>query len=365
MKKLIIVLMVVAVTSFLFVGCLPGTTTPDTTTGTTTDTTTTPTTVAPIITGVADISGGYVNAVAAADGLVVAGTAPTYSEVKVYINGITAGTGDAGANGVFSVVVANADLIKAAKVEGAKTLHATATEAGLAESDSSNVMNFILDTVIPSIASSVAKAGTAAVYSFSETADTSGPGIVGSTLPKFTEVLVALPTTNPLLSGAINWKIEVMQVTTTDSRTVVRVYNLSAGTSLDYTYDNGPTTSVSWIPGLSVSATQFYPWVDIGSYVMITTTNTALSAGYVDVTFNEAVTGASIIGGAWTLFRATTVVANTPSVRSATVARLTETVAGTLTTGMFYSVGVSAIIDLAGNPIPATAPSSSSGVIIP
>ena len=356
MKKLIIVLMVVAVTSFLFVGCLPGTTTPDTTTDDTTDDTTTPTTVAPIITGVADISGGYVNAVAAANGIVVAGTAPTYSEVKVYINGITAGTGDAEANGVFSVVVANADLIKAVKGDGAKTLYATATEAGLAESDSSNVMSFILDTVIPSIASSVARAGTAAVYSFLETADT---------LAQFTEALIAVPTTNPLPSGAINWKIEVMQVTTTDSRTVVRVYNLSAGTSQDYTYDNGPTSSTSWIPGLNISVPQFYPFVDIGSYALITTTNTALSLGYVDVTFNEAVTGASITGGTWTLFAATAPVVNTLSVRSATVGRLTETVAGSLATGVFYSVSASGIIDLAGNPIPASAPSSSSGVIIP
>lgn len=49
MKKLLIMLMVVAVASFLFVGCLSGTTTPDTTPDTTT-----PTTVAPIITDVPD-----------------------------------------------------------------------------------------------------------------------------------------------------------------------------------------------------------------------------------------------------------------------------------------------------------------------
>jgi len=432
MKKLLIMLMVIAIAAFLFVGCIPGVTPVDE--DEEDEEPVVPTTVAPIITGVPDIVGGYVNAAVALNGIVVNGTAQTYSEVKVYIYCITAGTGDSGVNGVFSVVVANADLINAVKVEGAKTLHATATEAGLAESASSNVMNFILDTVTPFIASSVGKSGTAAVYQFVETADSMAvAGVANSNLhsytgPPFTEILntkagstintvagdywsippllvyinshgrnavawtgeqiiapfASIPLFNRLLTGIVNWKIEVIQVTDIDSKndqvdeeptdiypkTVVRVYNIRDGTAQDYSYTTGQITSTSWIVGLVVTAAEFSAATHIGAWVLITTTNTAASAGFVDVTFNEAVTGVSITqsvtaGTTWTLFAATNPVANTKSVRSATVARLTENVATMLPTGVFYSVGVSGIEDLAGSSIPAAAPSSDSGVVIP
>lgn len=401
MKKFLVILMVIAMASFLFVGCLGDGVTPpvDDEDG---DDVTPPATVAPVITSIPDIVSGYVNAVRAADGIVVNGTAPTLSEVKVYINGICAGTGDVTATGFWTVDVANADLIKAGlKVEGAKTLHATATDIGLPESPSSNVFNFILDTITPFIASSSAKAGTALSYQFVETTDTSnlGPGIgtlfapcslfgdvndagkftevlaagggaavpvgwVTGTNPQVGESLTAAPALNPLPSGTITWRIEVIRVTSTDSKTEVRVTN-SAGKNEVYEYDTGITNSISWIEGLDVTAAQFSAATDIGAYVLITTTNTVASAGYVDVTFNEAVTGASIIAGTWTLYRATVLVLNTVSVRSATVARLTETTAGTLIAGVIYSVSVSGIIDLAGNTILATAPSSDGGVVIP
>lgn len=145
MKKLIIVLMVVAVTSFLFVGCLPGVT-PDPDPDPTPDPT--PTTVAPVITGIAGISltgsAEYINA-GEADDVIVTGTAPTLSEVKVYVDGVTAGTGNTGNSGVFSVVIAEADL----GADGAKTLYATATDVGLPESAHSVEYKFVLDTVAP------------------------------------------------------------------------------------------------------------------------------------------------------------------------------------------------------------------------
>jgi len=173
-----------------------------------------------------------------------------------------------------------------------------------------------------------------------------------------------------LLSGVFNWKIDVIAFGVNDTTVTVRVTNLTAATSQNYTFDNsaGAVTSTSWIQGLAITGPNMYSsLIHTGAYVLITTTNTAVSLGYVDVTFNEAVTGASITaaGTNWTLFAATVAVANTPSVRSATVARLTETTPGILATGVFYSVGVSGILDLAGNPIPAAAPSSDSGVVIP
>ena len=413
MKKFLVILMVIAMASFLFVGCLGDGVTPPVD-DEDEDDVTPPATVAPVITSVPDIVGGYVNAVRAADGIVVNGTAPTLSEVKVYINGICAGTGDVTATGFWTVDVANADLIKAVKVEGAKTLHATATDLGLPESASSNVFNFILDTITPFIASSSAKAGTGIVYSFVETADSmsvAGAGAPDSTLALFTERLVntdgtidapagvewvsmpagsfALPAVttlgeqilapfatipaaaiNRLLPGVVDWKIEVIAFGVNDTTVTIRVTNLTAVTSQDYTFDNsqGAATSTSWIQGISVTGPAMYSSLtDVGAWVLITTTNTAASAGFVDVTFNEAVTGASITaaGTTWTLFGATAAIANTVSVRSATVARLTEDVAGSLVAGVIYSVSASGIADLAGNTIPDTAPSWDGGVVIP
>ncbi|MCK4309261.1 MAG: hypothetical protein KAW42_04715 [Candidatus Atribacteria bacterium] len=407
MKKFLVILMVVAMASFLFVGCLPGTTTPTEPTEPTEPTVptvpTVPATVAPVITSVPDIVGGYVNKAAAADGIVVNGTAPTYSEVKVYINGICAGTGDTGVNGVFVVVVANADLIKAVKVDGAKTLYATAIEPGLTVSASSNVKKFTLDTAAPKIASSKATAGiagTAKVYKFIETADTTGtPPFPDRTLHKFKEELIVnttaccpggtlgeiygsycdgctitktkigqkitapftlIPATNALLSGVKYWKIEVIDVyKDTDDYVKMRVSNLTDGYYKEYLYSQGTTgtVSTSWVPGLKIAADYMQPVSNIGSYCLLTTTNTSLvaaKAGYIDVTFNEAVTSTSILAAAakWTAYAATVPLAPAVTVRSSTVARLTETAAGipNLVTGISYDVSCIAIKDLAGNP---------------
>jgi len=166
MKKLLIMLMVVAMASFLFVGCLPGVVTPvedeeDEEEVIPTE----PTTVAPIITSITDIDitsskTQYVNKADAADGMTVAGTAPTYSEVRVYIDAICAGTADVGATGAFSVVVAKADL----GADGDKVLYATAKEAALAVSAKTTEYAFTLDTDLPGITEVKATAFKAATY---------------------------------------------------------------------------------------------------------------------------------------------------------------------------------------------------------
>jgi hypothetical protein len=154
MKKLIIVLMVVAMASFLFTGCLKGVTT-DTTTDTTTTTVTVPATKAPVITAVTGVSltstaTQYVNkAESPVTGIVVGGTAPTYSEVKVYLDGIVAGTADTLAGSTWSCVITLSELGK----DGAKTVHATAEEPGCTESKKSNEVKFILDRTPPKMTS--------------------------------------------------------------------------------------------------------------------------------------------------------------------------------------------------------------------
>ena len=98
-------------------------------------------TVAPIISLVEGVDDGYVNADEVAYGLVVCGAGPAYAEIKIYINDICAYTGYVLADGSWwAVVVSELD------VDGTKTLYATATEDGLAESAHSNEITFILDT---------------------------------------------------------------------------------------------------------------------------------------------------------------------------------------------------------------------------
>ena len=191
MKKFIIVLMVVAAASFLLVGCLPGTTTP-----------VTPVepvepvepvvvaTVAPIITAITDAADvvlinltsaatQYMNKAEVAAGIIVHGTAPTYSEVKVYVDDICAGTGNTGDTGVFEVVVAKADLGS----DAVKTLYATAKEAAIAVSAHSVEYTFTLDTDLPGIDSVAATADAAATGGTSVETDSSAvsPIVAGPT----------------------------------------------------------------------------------------------------------------------------------------------------------------------------------------
>jgi len=163
MKKFLVILMVVAMASFLFVGCIP--TTPAEEEAAEEETAeeeevVVAATVAPVLTAVAGISltssaTQYINA-AEADDVVVTGTAPTYSEVKVYVDDVCAGTADVGVTGTFSVVVAEADL----GADGDKVIYATAKEAALDVSAHSTEYAFVLDQVAPGIDSVAATAAS-------------------------------------------------------------------------------------------------------------------------------------------------------------------------------------------------------------
>ena len=215
MKKFIIVLMVVAVSSFLFVGCLPGTTTP-----------VTPVepvepvepvvvaTVAPIITSITDNAAVpavvisltattvYMNKAEVALGIIVNGTAPTYSEVKVYIDDICAGTADVGTSGTFSVVIAKADL----GADGEKTLYATAKEAAIAVSAKSVEYTFTLDTDLPGIDSVAATAIGVGATVGNATATAVGTHATDGTSP-----LTATTTPANVVSGT--WLITIIAPT--------------------------------------------------------------------------------------------------------------------------------------------------------
>jgi len=159
MKKLLVMLMVVAMASFLFVGCL-GTTPPIDPDEP--DEPVLPPSVTPVIETIVSVADDtldinlytsatqYMNKTFVADGILVTGYAPKYSEVNIYVGGAVVGTSTAyGGDEEFTVFVAKADL----GTDGAKTLYATATELGFAESVPSTVYAFTLDVVAPKIVS--------------------------------------------------------------------------------------------------------------------------------------------------------------------------------------------------------------------
>jgi len=151
MKKLIIVLMVVAVASFLFVGCL-GVTPPADDVDDVDDVVDVAKTDTPYIT---EIDGGNVSLYSTdtqyASGATVEGVGVAGAVIKSYINGVQAGVSNSGTSGSFEVTVSMLKL-----VEGVTKLYVTATVPGLAESDKSTEYTFTVDLTAPKIASAIA-----------------------------------------------------------------------------------------------------------------------------------------------------------------------------------------------------------------
>ena len=159
MKKFLIMLTVVAMASFLFVGCTPTAPAVD---EEVVDEEALPASTTPVIEtigGEVEVEGGinlyssdiqYINKDKAKSGILVEGYAPKYSTVQVYINGIVVGTSTAyGGDEMFKVFISKTSL----GVDGVKTLYATTIEVGLDESTPSTAYAFTLDTVAPKIVS--------------------------------------------------------------------------------------------------------------------------------------------------------------------------------------------------------------------
>ena len=158
MKKLLIMLMAVAMVAFLFGGCGV---TPDPDPVDPGETSTTP-----VISEISSVNTEltidlyssdiqYMNKEYIAGGILVSGYAPKYSKVQVYIDGVVAGIGYAyGGDEIFKVFVSNTNL----GVDGEKSLGATATETGLLESGCSTEYEFVLDTVAPEIVNLIGEA---------------------------------------------------------------------------------------------------------------------------------------------------------------------------------------------------------------
>jgi len=154
MKKLLIVLMVVAMASFLFVGCLP--TTPETPTEPTEPTEPTAKTDTPYITGISGMSilattTQYISADELAAPLTISGVGVSGAIIKLYVDAVYAGVANTGTGGTFDVTISAIKL-----TEGVRKVYVTATVPGLAESDKSTEYTFTYDKTPPKIASAVA-----------------------------------------------------------------------------------------------------------------------------------------------------------------------------------------------------------------
>ena len=161
MKKFLVILMVVAMASVLFVGCTtPPTPEPEP------EPTPTPTptvqTETPYISNI-DTAGEVVVLGATTtqylyDTPTVTGVGVAGAIIKVYIDGVQTGVGTSGANGAFGTGVAGGGIpvTFVTLTDGVKVLHVTATLPGFAESNASTKYTFTLDTAAPKIASVVA-----------------------------------------------------------------------------------------------------------------------------------------------------------------------------------------------------------------
>lgn len=158
MKKLLIILMVIAMISFIFTGCAL-TTPADEEAEEELDPTDTPTISS--ISGI-DITSDltqYVNSSEAENGITVEGIAAAGAEVKVYINdAAVAATTVATATGTWVLIITEIELGD----DGEKTVYAVASEAGLADATSTSY-DFTLDTDAPGISSIACTANVEAV----------------------------------------------------------------------------------------------------------------------------------------------------------------------------------------------------------
>jgi len=218
------------------------------------------------------------NAADVAAGIIVHGTAPTYSEVKIYVDDVCAGTGNTGNTGIFEVVVAKADLGADALD---KVIYATAKEVAIDVSAHSVEYAFVLDTVKPSATTLTATAETAAV------AATATGAAIGTSLTILTPAtLITVDTAADLVVGV--WRIDVLGLTAvagnvkiTSPTGVVTLLNAVTDGSKFYT-----------IPGVEVDMVG--GTLTIGeSYTVTCAAATALVAGRATVLYSEPVTFAT------------------------------------------------------------------------
>jgi len=340
MKKFLIILMVLAMASVLFVGCTtPPTPAPDP------DPDPDPVTVSatPVLTAVAtgaavpvaiiDLTSTaiqYVNKAEAGTLIFVQGTAPAESLVSIYLDdvAITAAVGETSVNGLWSIFIAKSALGD----DGVKVMTAKCTEVGLDESLASNAATFTLDTALPS-ATTLAATATAADDHAVASAITSGTALIASAV----------------VSNAANLVAGTYTISYIAASTAAANMQFAGGTMTTQTLLVNSATTLYVIPGVKLDITvALLDLMAIGSVTTLTVTDTALIVDRARVLFSEEITTASaILPANYTFLDGAVAAVDTPVSYSAKY--MYFTFAGVLAQGDILTCTVNGVIDLAGN----------------
>ncbi len=297
MKKFLVILMVVAMASFLFVGCLPGVT-PDVDEDDE-DEDVVPTSATPVLTAVetsaavsifdvTSTSTLYMNKTEVGTSILVKGTAPSESLVQLYIDdvAILPAVAEASTSGLWTVAVAKSSLGD----DGVKVLTAKVTEVGLAESEASNSVTFTYDTDLPgfSIAATAAAAASGAALDSGIMVITSGANPIG---------LLADIAAIDAVPG--DWTI----FCTGNSSVATSVANVlvttPAGVTTSY-YVQTPVVPLGFITGFNTTLTDNFK---AGDGVTVTVTAAGVVAAVISratITFDEDVSAAGAAAGTYT-----------------------------------------------------------------
>lgn len=341
MKKLLVILMVVAMASFLFVGCLPSVT-PEAEEEAVEEEeeVVAPVSATPVLIDVQTSAGvsiitvtssstQYMNIADVGSSILVTGTAPSESLVQIYIDdvAITPALAEASTSGLWSVAIAKSSLGD----DGEKVLTAKVTEVGLDESEASNAATFTLDTVRPS-ASSLAATTVAA-----------GTGTLTSTITAGVAMVDSFTTAGIGSIAAGTWTITSVAA----SGTALNV-RVSDGTNpLYFTVANQLTVLDGAIPGvllhLAPTATAL---TSVGNITTLVITSATAIAAKAKILFSEDITNASGIAAANFTFSPA---GGTNLSYSNKYSYFSGGFAGAATQGTTLICTVNGAVDLAGN----------------
>lgn len=331
MKKLLIILMVIVMVSFLYAGCAP--TTPAEEELVPTDT--------PIISSISgiDITSDltqYVNSSEAENGITVGGIAATGAEVRVYINDTAVvATTVATATGTWVLIINEIELGD----DGEKTVYAVASEAGLADATSTSY-DFTLDTNAPGISSIACTANVEAVTASSVTTE------ITSYEYSWDPLIVALSLSGTPGQTVVEGDYVILALGPCATENNVKI-TTPAGVSTTYDLvDSIGENSVflDVIPGISITFGTFV----VGDTCTITNTAAVSAvtaiAGRATMIFDEDVSHTGMAAGTYT--------GGLVNVDPTTYKETTDTAYWTdltATEGDIVSIIVYGITDLAGN----------------
>jgi len=328
--------------SVLFVGCTtPPTPEPEP------EPTPTPTPIVsatPVLTAVNTIAGvlivdptststQYMNIAQVGASILVTGTAPSESLVKIYLGDVAVGpaVAETSTAGVWTVAIAKSSLGD----DGVKVLTAKVTEVGLAEGVASNAATFTLDTVRPSATTLAATANTAGAVATC-VATVFGAGTV--------PVTTALSATTGVALVPGTWYVECLLASGVVNNVVI-----TAPSGVQTTRSIvANQVLIDAIPGVTLTFAATFVKDDAATVLVVAAVTAVPERAR--VLFSEEITNASAIALANYTFT-TAGVANVPTAvsYSAKYMYFSPMVTARLVLNATLGCAVNGVVDLAGN----------------